>query len=484
MPRARRGRRPSRAFDRLVAADPKEPEAWLRTPGLLRLATALLHQNRPSVAAMLLQGGAKRRTQDGLPPVDDKVGVGVAYSIADGTVRVTELLHPERRKDESGKIDSSLILYPSSLVKPGDVIVKVNDTELTRESLDKLDQLLAGEAGTKVRLTVRHSGSEKPEVIELTRERFVNDPATGELLYPLRAAVNERLAKEPRDAGLLELRAELAGQWSDAKAQVADYTAAIESLAQQKPEAAAVDLKRLYGRRGNAYVALRQWQQAIDDYARVITDATTDEALLSNQALALAESLLLPDVPGVDTLVSTSENERMKWRFTTEKPADEWAQPDFNDSKWQVGMGPFGTADVEWAHTAWLTPDIWLRRSFEFPNAKNVESLFLRVNCDDDAQVFLNGTPVARRAIMDRPTIRNYRTRAPRSGSDRTGQEHRGGPLQKYGPPGVGLCRRRTVCGDGGFPRFDETTIGGPPDQRSPDKIGSGVSDSRRPAGH
>ena len=69
MPRARRGRRPSAAFDRLVAADPAEPEAWLRTPGLLRLATALLHQDRPAVAAMLLQGGAERRSQDGLPAV-------------------------------------------------------------------------------------------------------------------------------------------------------------------------------------------------------------------------------------------------------------------------------------------------------------------------------------------------------------------------------------------------------------------------------
>ena len=59
--------------------------------------------------------------------------------------------------------------------------------------------------------------------------------------------------KSRADAGLLELRAELAGQWSDAKAQVADYTAAIEALAQQKPEAAAADLKRLYGRRGNAH---------------------------------------------------------------------------------------------------------------------------------------------------------------------------------------------------------------------------------------
>src|SRR5205807_10056291 len=126
----------------------------------------------------------------------------------------------------------------------------------------------------------------------LTRERFVNDPATGEQLFPLRAAVNERLAKEPGNPGLLELRAELAGQWSDAKAQVADYTAAIETLSKQTPKARAVDLERLYGRRGNAYVASRQWQQALDDYARIITDATTDDALLSNQALAQAEVLL------------------------------------------------------------------------------------------------------------------------------------------------------------------------------------------------
>ncbi|HEV3025391.1 MAG TPA: WD40 repeat domain-containing protein, partial [Pirellulales bacterium] len=185
------------AFDRLAAADPQEPEAWLRTPGLLRLATALLNQNRPAVAATLLQGGAKRRAADGIPPAALPVSI-------------------------------------------------------------------------------------------------VSDPATGELLDPLRALVKERLAREPRDARLLELRAELGGQWSDAQAQAADYTAAIEALAEQKPEATAVDLKRLYGRRGNAHVALRQWQQAVDDYARVVTDTTTDEELLTNQATALAELTLEP----------------------------------------------------------------------------------------------------------------------------------------------------------------------------------------------
>src|SRR5262249_7256665 len=62
------------AFERLVAADPTNPEAWLRTPGLLRLATALLHRNRPEVAATLLQGGAKRRAEDGLPPITKDEG--------------------------------------------------------------------------------------------------------------------------------------------------------------------------------------------------------------------------------------------------------------------------------------------------------------------------------------------------------------------------------------------------------------------------
>src|SRR5205823_6012094 len=53
------------------------------------------------------------------------------------------------------------------------------------------------------------------------------------LCRPLLEAVEARLVKESHDAGLLELRAELAGQWSDTKAQLADYTAAIESLSRQ-----------------------------------------------------------------------------------------------------------------------------------------------------------------------------------------------------------------------------------------------------------
>ena len=182
------------------------PSSFLLTPGLLRLAMALVQENRPAVAATLLQGGATRRAVDGLPTAPSDVGLDSVYSAE--------------------------------------------------------------------------------------RERFVPDAAGSELLHRLRLAVNERLAKQPRNPTLLELRHELAGQWSDAKSQVADYTAAIEALARQKPDATAADVERLYGRRGNAHLALGQWQRAVDDYAHIVTEKTDDEALLSNQALAMAEAML------------------------------------------------------------------------------------------------------------------------------------------------------------------------------------------------
>src|SRR5262249_995127 len=81
------------AFDRLMAVDQTGSERWLRTPGLLRVATALLHQNRPHDAAVLLAGGAKRREQDGLP------GVG-------------------RMNDKAGMMNGEFLVAPSALIFP------------------------------------------------------------------------------------------------------------------------------------------------------------------------------------------------------------------------------------------------------------------------------------------------------------------------------------------------------------------------------
>ena len=173
------------AFDRLIAADSTEPEGWLRTPGLIRVATALLHQDRPAVAAMLLQGGAKRRARDGIPaPV--------------------------------------------------------------RDTID----------------------------------------ATGELIYPLMAVLEKRLTENPRNAELLELRAELAGLASDFSSQVADYSTAIKVLAEQPADAVSAHLRRVYRRRGDVYFRLQKWPEAVQDYSHVVTQETHDVDLFSNRARA------------------------------------------------------------------------------------------------------------------------------------------------------------------------------------------------------
>jgi membrane-associated protease RseP (regulator of RpoE activity) len=288
------------AFDRLLAADPNRPESWLRVPGLLRVATALVHRHRYREAAALLTGGAKRRSEDGLIySIANSAQLGLMFTSVDGHVQINRLL-PNSPAEKSG-------------LRVGDAIVKVNDTELTSEdSLAAVSKLLSGDIAATLRLAVRRSGSNELEVVELTRQRFISDVLTGEQLHPLRAAIDQLLAEQPLDPLLLELRAELAGQWSDVKSQVADYTAAIEGLEGQGSDEAAADLRRLYTRRGNAHVALQQWSEAASDYARGVTPATTDETLLANQALAVANSILNRNAAPVWTVLkpaeATSEN--------------------------------------------------------------------------------------------------------------------------------------------------------------------------------
>ncbi len=262
-------------FDRLLAIQPSEPAAWLRTPGLLRVATALLHQDRPAVAAMLLQGGAKRRAQDGLPLIATVTGYGFLHVVEDGAIRIVRL--------DAGSPASR------SKLRPGDIIVRVNGGEITQENIAKFATMITLGVGTKIRLTVRHPGSTTTEDIELAKESFRLDAGTGELWPPLLATVEKRLVANPKDAGLLELRAELTGQTTDfagkaSAAQVADYTAAIDILAEQPAEAEMARLRRLYRSRGDAFVRLKKWQEAVDDYAQVITPETTDALLLAQRA--------------------------------------------------------------------------------------------------------------------------------------------------------------------------------------------------------
>ncbi|QDT52193.1 Evolved beta-galactosidase subunit alpha [Caulifigura coniformis] len=96
--------------------------------------------------------------------------------------------------------------------------------------------------------------------------------------------------------------------------------------------------------------------------------------------------------PSLKVLVPTSEQEPQAWRYTTDKPADDWMQPTFNDGAWKQGPGGFGTKGTPAAviGTEWNTKDIWLRRTFELKST-DVDELSLRVHHDEDAEISING---------------------------------------------------------------------------------------------
>ncbi len=85
------------------------------------------------------------------------------------------------------------------------------------------------------------------------------------------------------------------------------------------------------------------------------------------------------------------------WRYTTEKPAEGWEKADFDDSGWKDGPAGFGTEGTPGAiiGTKWDTPEIWIRRTFDWKDDAAGE-LALEVHHDEDAEVHLNGTLVAK----------------------------------------------------------------------------------------
>jgi hypothetical protein len=84
------------------------------------------------------------------------------------------------------------------------------------------------------------------------------------------------------------------------------------------------------------------------------------------------------------------------WRYTTTAPPDGWFSASFDDRTWSQGNAGFGRPGTAHASvgTPWQTSDIWLRRTFELPQAA-LTNPHLRVFHDDDAEVYVNGQQIA-----------------------------------------------------------------------------------------
>jgi hypothetical protein len=104
----------------------------------------------------------------------------------------------------------------------------------------------------------------------------------------------------------------------------------------------------------------------------------------------------LPPPPQSKSVVPDSRLQPATWRYTVNKPDENWYKPNFDDSAWKQGSGGFGTQGTPGAvvRTEWKTPDIWLRRSFDFPKATFADLQF-QVHHDEDVEIYLNGVLAA-----------------------------------------------------------------------------------------
>ncbi|KUG08559.1 glutaminase family protein [Solirubrum puertoriconensis] len=92
-------------------------------------------------------------------------------------------------------------------------------------------------------------------------------------------------------------------------------------------------------------------------------------------------------------LAAASETVPQAYRFTTNKPADNWMQPNFDDKAWEQGAGLLATEkDERNAKTHWQGSDVWLRRTVTLKEVPR-QKLKLYMRHDDDVEVYLNGVP-------------------------------------------------------------------------------------------
>jgi hypothetical protein len=79
------------------------------------------------------------------------------------------------------------------------------------------------------------------------------------------------------------------------------------------------------------------------------------------------------------------------WQYTLEKPADDWTNAGFDDSKWKSGLAPFASTPEK--RTPWADGEIRCRKSFEFDGtALKHAALVLRNNGHTD--IWLNGEKI------------------------------------------------------------------------------------------
>lgn len=81
------------------------------------------------------------------------------------------------------------------------------------------------------------------------------------------------------------------------------------------------------------------------------------------------------------------------YRYTTETPSGAWSAAAFDDGAWKTGLAPFGNEGKRIGRTPWKTPDIYLRKTFDYDGA-DIKAGAVVITYDEDTEVYVNGQKI------------------------------------------------------------------------------------------
>ncbi|MGN6618810.1 MAG: glutaminase domain-containing protein [Ilyomonas sp.] len=93
-----------------------------------------------------------------------------------------------------------------------------------------------------------------------------------------------------------------------------------------------------------------------------------------------------------ETVLPTTEENAYTVKYTETQPSEGWQNGPFNDASWKTGKAPFSD-NSSTKGTVWKTENLWVRRTFTL-NDVDFNKLFLKLNHDDNIEVYLNGEEI------------------------------------------------------------------------------------------
>lgn len=93
------------------------------------------------------------------------------------------------------------------------------------------------------------------------------------------------------------------------------------------------------------------------------------------------------------TVVPASDEKTYEVKYTETEPQGDWKAANYVASNWKTGNAPIGD-DAKDVKTLWKSHDIWVRRTFNVANPASINELFLKINHDDNIEVYLNGKKI------------------------------------------------------------------------------------------